>query len=260
MIRVVLLTGSSLRHKYFSARFFNSKNIHHICSFEENNNVYHNDKKKILISKHETQRQKYEIKSFKKYLIKSKKFRAIKVKKGEINSSSNINLIKKMKPDLLVSYGCSIISEKLIKKFKNRFLNIHLGLSPYYRGAGTNFFPFVENELQFLGATLMFIDKGVDTGKIIHQIRPEIYLSDNIQTIGNRIIKKITSDTIKITSSKKLVASNLKTSYKCKTFKKIDFNENSLRLAKINLKKKIIKKFLKKKKYLNKKFPIIESI
>ena len=175
MIKVVLLTGSSLRHKYFSARFFNSKKINHICSFEEDNSVFHNDKKKKLIYKHETQRHKYEIKSFKKYLIKSKKFRAIKVKKGAINSSSNIDLIKKMKPDLIVSYGCSIINEKLIKKFRNRFLNIHLGLSPYYRGAGTNFFPFVKNELHFLGATLMFINKGVDTGKIIHQIRPEIY-------------------------------------------------------------------------------------
>ncbi len=260
MIRVVLLTSSGLRHKYFSARFFNSKKINHICSFEEDNSAFHNDKKKKLIYKHETQRHKYEIKSFKKYLIKSEKFRVIKVKKGAINNSSNINLIKKMKPDLIVSYGCSIINEKLIKEFRNRFLNIHLGLSPYYKGAGTNFFPFVKNELHFLGATLMFINKGVDTGKIIHQIRPEIYLSDNIQTIGNRIIKKIISDTIKIISLKKLVASNLKTSYKCKTFKKNDFNENSLKLAKKNLKNKIIKKFLKKKNYFNKKFPIIEII
>ena len=67
----------------------------------------------------------------------------------------------------------------------------------------------------------MFIDKGIDTGKIIHQIRPKLYTNDNIQTIGNRIIKKITKDTAMIVSSNKPLRSNkLVTKYNCKTFKK----------------------------------------
>ena len=38
----------------------------------------------------------------------------------------------------------------------------------------------------------MFIDEGIDTGRIIHQIRPEIYLGDSPHSIGNRLIRKMT--------------------------------------------------------------------
>ena len=66
-----------------------------------------------------------------------------------------------------------------------------MGLSPYYTGSGTNFFPFVNNEPQFAGATFMFLDEGIDTGEIIHQIRARILKNDNIHKIGNRLIKDV---------------------------------------------------------------------
>jgi methionyl-tRNA formyltransferase len=64
-------------------------------------------------------------------------------------------------------------------------------LSPYYRGSGTNFFPFVNNEPEYVGATFMYIDEGIDTGEIIHQIRPTIFLGDTIHHVGNRLIKEM---------------------------------------------------------------------
>jgi hypothetical protein len=50
-----------------------------------------------------------------------------------------------MSPDLIISYGCSIIKRPLIEYFDKKFINIHLGLSPYYKEGGTNFWPFVNN-------------------------------------------------------------------------------------------------------------------
>ena len=101
------------------------------------------------------------------------------------------NIIKK-NPDLLVCYGSSLIKSKLLEFFKDRFLNIHLGLSPYYRGSGTNVWPLINNQPQMVGATFMHIDEGIDTGRIIHQINADIFLGDNPHTIGNRLIKKMT--------------------------------------------------------------------
>ena len=95
-------------------------------------------------------------------------------------------------------FGCSVIGEKYIKKFDNKILNIHLGLSPFYRGQATNFWAFVNNELQFIGATFHKIDADIDTGPIIHQIRGRIYKNDNIHLIGNRLIKDLKLDLIKI--------------------------------------------------------------
>ena len=34
----------------------------------------------------------------------------------------------------------------------------------------------------------MYLDKGIDTGEIIHQFRSNVYQKDNIHQIGNRMI------------------------------------------------------------------------
>ena len=49
--------------------------------------------------------------------------------------------------------------------------------------------PLVNNEPEYIGVTYMFIDENIDTGDIIHQIRPNLYQHDNVHTLGNRLIK-----------------------------------------------------------------------
>ena len=71
---------------------------------------------------------------------------------------------------------------------RNKILNLHLGLSPYYRGAGTNYFPFVNNEPEYVGSTFMYLDEGIDTGEIIHQIRPLINITDSFHQLSNRFL------------------------------------------------------------------------
>jgi len=46
-----------------------------------------------------------------------------------------------------------------------------LGLSPYYLGSGTNYWPLVNEKPEFVVATFMHIDTDIDTEEIIHQIR-----------------------------------------------------------------------------------------
>ena len=103
--------------------------------------------------------------------------------KGEINDANHVQNIIELDPDLIISYGCSIIKSKLLSVFKGRFINIHLGLSPYYKGSATNFWPFVYNEPQFAGVSFLKIDKGIDAAPIIHQIRPCFKEKDNIHDI-----------------------------------------------------------------------------
>ena len=67
-------------------------------------------------------------------------------------------------------------------------LLVHLGLSPYYRGSGTNFWPLVNGAPEFVGATFMHLDAGVDTGEIIHQVRARVFPNDTPHQIGNRLI------------------------------------------------------------------------
>ena len=49
----------------------------------------------------------------------------------------------------------------------------------------------------------MKIDKGIDTGKIVTQIRPNFKQDDNIHTLGNKIIFKSVETLKKILTSRK---------------------------------------------------------
>ncbi|WP_298371111.1 formyl transferase [Azospirillum sp.] len=108
--------------------------------------------------------------------------------KGAINDQAVVDEIVALCPDVIVAYGCSLIRGPLLDAFPGRFINAHLGLSPYYRGAGTNFWALVNGEPECVGATFMHIDAGVDTGAIIHQMRARVFPGDTPHQIGNRLI------------------------------------------------------------------------
>ena len=131
-------------------------------------------------------RDYYEKVYFKDYSkINLKKGKIISIKANTLNKNDKIlKILKNLKPDIILCFGCSVLGSKYLKVFSNKILNIHLGLSPFYRGQATNYWAFVNNEIQFIGATFHKIDRGIDTGPIIHQIRPKVYLKDNVHTIG----------------------------------------------------------------------------
>ena len=88
----------------------------------------------------------------------------------------------------MLVFGTSLLKQPIIDMFPGRIINIHLGLSPYYRGAGTNFWPLVNGEPEYCGATIHFLDAGVDTGPIIAHVRPTLRSEDGPHDIGNKTI------------------------------------------------------------------------
>jgi methionyl-tRNA formyltransferase len=92
------------------------------------------------------------------------------------------------RPDVVLVFGTGILREPLLSTFKGRIINLHLGLSPYYRGAGTNFWPLVNREPEYVGATIHYLDAGIDTGPIIAHARPEMASGDGPHDVGNKAI------------------------------------------------------------------------
>lgn len=107
---------------------------------------------------------------------------------GGCNEVDEIALMRRLGPDVVLVFGTGLLKEPLINSFPGRILNIHLGLSPYYRGAGTNFWPLVNEEPEYCGATIHFLDAGVDTGPLIAHVRPDIRPGDGPHDIGNKTI------------------------------------------------------------------------
>lgn len=259
MKRVIIITSQEIRHRFLCHYFSSQKSINLLYGVHEKITRLSDNKqlnKFKIFKSHVNERKNSEKKFFNKY---SKKYNSIYVKKDLVNDISFIKKIKNDKPDFIVTFGCSILKKNFIKNFKKKTINIHLGLSPYYTGSGTNFFPFVNNELQFLGSTIMQISEKIDQGDIITQIRPKIISSDKIHDIGNRIILNTAKILVKIIMSKKIIFYKKKVKSNIKNFKRKDFTINALKKAYDNLNSGIIKKYLKNKNKLKKRFPIIEK-
>jgi methionyl-tRNA formyltransferase len=113
---------------------------------------------------------------------------AFRLPPGGCNERSSVDAMRRIEPDVLLVFGTGLLHQTLIDVFPGRILNIHLGLSPYYRGAGTNFWPLVNREPEYCGATIHFLDDGVDSGPVIAHVRPEMHDDDGPHEIGNRTI------------------------------------------------------------------------
>ena len=197
--RIVILTGSELRHSFFRKYLGISPDIEVLESFCEGEEKSHKSfvakqtTATTLRSMHLANLEESAHEVFGQFVRNTDdKSNPIFLLKGHINEPAYTNRIIELKPDLLIAYGCSLIKEPLLSTFKGRFLNAHLGLSPYYRGSSTNFWPLVNGEPEYVGVTFMHIDPGIDTGEIIHQIRADIVSGDTPSSIGNRLIVDMT--------------------------------------------------------------------
>lgn len=108
---------------------------------------------------------------------------------GEINEPQWPARMREAGVELIAVFGTSILREPWLETFPGRLVNMHLGLSPYYRGAATNFWPLYYEEPEYVGATIHLINAGVDTGPILQHARPRIAAADTPHTIGNRAIR-----------------------------------------------------------------------
>ena len=74
----------------------------------------------------------------------------------------------------VIVFGSSYIKEPLITKLiAKKAINIHTGISPQYRGADCNFWALFDGNPQLVGATIHFLDGGLDSGDILKYVYPD---------------------------------------------------------------------------------------
>ncbi|MES2761307.1 MAG: formyltransferase family protein [Bacteroidota bacterium] len=87
----------------------------------------------------------------------------------DINSEQVYIATNEKQPDLIIVSGTKMIREKLLSlRPPLGIMNLHTGLSPYVKGGPncTNWC-LANNEFHMIGNTIMWIDKGIDSGNII---------------------------------------------------------------------------------------------
>jgi len=250
-LKIVFFTGNSIRHRFLANSILDGNQVLVISECKENTTLYENKKPKNMIDKHFNQRYNTEKEIFKNNENFKSKF--VSLENDEINTPEIFQIVKSFQPDLMIAFGSSIIKEPLLSILpKGHFLNIHLGLSPYYRGSGTNFWPFVNNELEYVGSTILHIDPGIDTGDIITHVIPKIELHDDVHKLGCKVIKEsaITLKKIieRIENGNKIPRTKQWKIENEKYYRIKDFDELVLLKYKENLKNGIVRNFLKYKK------------
>lgn len=105
-----------------------------------------------------------------------------------INHPDLLQLIDEVKPDLIAVFGTSLLRGEILNRGRLGIVNLHGGLSPEYRGADCTFWALYNGEPEKVGCTLHYIDAGIDTGKLIAHICPEIHGDEDELTLFWRAV------------------------------------------------------------------------
>lgn len=104
---------------------------------------------------------------------------------GNHNDETCQELLKADQPDILVLGGTRIIKPRILEIPKVATLNAHPGLLPWLRGSASVGWALYKDFPE--GATVHFIDPGIDTGDIIYREELPVYHSDTYESLNGRI-------------------------------------------------------------------------
>ena len=110
------------------------------------------------------------------------------IDQNDLNTPQVWEFIDRIRLDLFLSYGVHKLTEDTLARARGRRWNIHGGLSPWYRGAITHFWPSYFLEPQMTGMTVHTLTQEIDGGEIIHQSAAELIRGDGIHDLACRAV------------------------------------------------------------------------
>lgn len=100
--------------------------------------------------------------------------RSLPMRMGDINRLDLTCFGEALQADYFIVFGASFIKGPLCEHLvARRAINIHMGVSPYYRGSSTNFWAMYDNRPQYVGATIHLLSAGLDSGPMLFHAFPK---------------------------------------------------------------------------------------
>ena len=117
------------------------------------------------------------------------------------------NNLKKLKPDLICLAGfMKVLSSFIIKKWKNKIINVHPSLLPSFKGLNTHE-KALNKGVKISGCTIHFVDESLDGGPIIAQAATIVDKKMTNKELSVKILKmehKIYPEVINLFAKKKI--------------------------------------------------------
>jgi folate-dependent phosphoribosylglycinamide formyltransferase PurN len=105
---------------------------------------------------------------------------------SSVNSDEAKFILQKLEPELVLVFGTSLIKPSVFDSFKSKFVNMHWGWSPDFRGEGI-VSALADSGVRGLGVTVHSISSKIDGGNIYFQARPTVDNEDNFYSIGLKL-------------------------------------------------------------------------
>ena len=93
---------------------------------------------------------------------------------GDLARMELADLAEALEADEYVVFGASFIRGALCEfLISRRAVNIHMGVSPFYRGSATNFWAAYDGKYDLVGATIHLLSAGLDSGPMLFHALPK---------------------------------------------------------------------------------------
>jgi methionyl-tRNA formyltransferase len=240
-MKITIFTSNGLRHLHLINKL---STIAKVSAVIESKTLFHG-KLDGFFSK-TPQHKKYfdyvnksEIKFFKYSNYLKTIERTLILQQGDLNYIKKKDLINFIKSDIYIVFGASFIKGWLLKFLKEKkAINIHMGISPYYKGSSCNFWALYDKNINMIGSTIHYLSEKLDGGDVIMNIYPKKKYKSGFDYTMRSVLD--THETIfKLIKSKKIF--NMKTKIQ-------DVLKNIRTTKKKEFSQKVIKKFFKDKK------------
>ena len=254
-MNITLITSDQIRHNYLVNLLSNIATklnvIQEKKNFFSNKNKISNLMKNYFLKVDDAQKKVFGNATIDK---KNKNIKLLSLENKELEKCSLNYLSNFLNSDIFIVFGSSFIKKDLVNfLIDHKALNIHLGISPYYRGTDCNFWALFDNNPHLVGATIHLLSKGLDSGQILYHALSEIkedpfiYTMSAVKSAFESITQKIENKTI-FEHTPEIQDKSKEIKYS----KKNEFNDEVIKkffLNKIDLNSKIFKLDLYKNPY-----------
>jgi folate-dependent phosphoribosylglycinamide formyltransferase PurN len=198
---VVFICGSHPRHAYIARKLAETGHLSYLIIEQREAHLPSppsslNTDMKALFAHHFAERERVETLFFGQ--IKWPAVPILQVSKETLNSKDVANVISRFGSKLLLSYGCHKLDDSLIKKAGGHAWNCHGGLSPWYKGAITHFWPSYMLEPQMTGMTVHQLTCELDAGGVVHQCVSPLVEGDTLHMLAARAVIQLADELPKL--------------------------------------------------------------
>jgi folate-dependent phosphoribosylglycinamide formyltransferase PurN len=197
---VVMLIGSHPRHAYLANRLHEAGRLAGLVverreAFVPEPPQGLSTEVADLYRHHFDQRDRAEARHFGEQALFPADVPRLEVDRDALNGEAVRAFLAGLPVRLLLSYGVHMLAQETLAASPavHRW-NLHGGLSPWYRGCITHFWPSYLLEPQMTGFTVHQLTDRLDHGPVIHQTGTELVRGDGLHDLACRAVQALAGD------------------------------------------------------------------